>query len=171
MYDAQERNGMSLTVLGATNAIQLLGLALMIGGMLALGAFTAPVLFKQFARPEAGEAMTMIFRRYDIVLAVSVGMVLIGEVVRIALTGLPVMTLFNGFRYGVLILLSVLMLYSVYGLNAKMEALQKVPNPTPEQKQAFVKSHQQSEQFYKVEMLLAVVLMTLMAFSIQKPNG
>ncbi|MBY0403059.1 MAG: DUF4149 domain-containing protein [Cyanobacteria bacterium] len=63
-------------------ALLMMGLALMVGGMLALGAFTAPTLFKMLPRPEAGAVMATIFHRYDSVLMVALVLVLLGEGLR-----------------------------------------------------------------------------------------
>ena len=57
-------NGL-LWVLQGLLASQTLCLALIAGGLLGLGAFTASGLFKTLDRPSAGLAMTKIFRKFD----------------------------------------------------------------------------------------------------------
>jgi uncharacterized membrane protein len=151
----------------AGTGLQSVGLALLIGGMLALGAFTAPVLFKQFARPEAGEAMMVIFRRFDLVVLAAVAMVVIGEILRLAASGIPNLTVISGFRYGLMILLVSLTLYSVMGVNARLENLQKagMMQSAPEYRQDFQRLHKFSEQLYKAEMMAALLLLVLTPFA------
>jgi uncharacterized membrane protein len=142
--------------------IQYLGLALMIGGLLALGAFTAPVLFKQFDRDAAGQAMTLIFRRYDWVLLAGMGMVMLGEALRFI--NLP----FMGYplqygRVACVTLLAVLIGLSVFGTNAQLTRLYaNQQQHTP----AFHQAHKQSESLAKSQLMVAVVLNVLIAFSL-----
>ncbi len=147
-------------------ALQTLGLALMVGGMLAIGAFCAPVIFKQFPRHEAGAALTIVFRRYDMLLLIALGLVLAGEVGRY-LSGVFVSLHWsNLLRYGLIVLLSGLMIYSTQFVNKEIERMQHAgiaPNATPEGI-AFSKTHQLSEKIYKAEMLLATLLLLLTPF-------
>src|SRR5690348_16357646 len=101
----------SNALLGTGNVLENLGLALMIGGMLALGAFVAPAVFKQFPLPEAGRVMTLIFRRYDDVLLVSVGMIIAGEILRTLVLGYTT-RLAVRVRYVIVMLLFVLSIFS-----------------------------------------------------------
>lgn len=152
-------------------ALMMLGLALMIGGMLALGAFTAPVLFKAFPRPDAGAAMTLIFRRFDTVLMVALGMVLLGEVFRVVAAGLPAWNVLSLVRYGVLGLLSVLMLVSLFSINPQIESMynQGVTHGGTEEGQRFTKTHRLSEKLYKVELMAAALLLILTPFVQRAP--
>lgn len=147
-------------------ALLMMGLALMIGGMLALGAFTAPVLFRAMPRPEAGEAMTLIFRRYDSVLLVGLGLVVLGEVLRLLSAGLPTLTPVIGIRFGVMALLVGMMLYSILTVNPQIEAMQKagVTHGATEEGKRFSETHQMSEKLYKIELAVAVVLLILTPF-------
>lgn len=144
------------------NTCQYLALALIIGGMLALGAFTAPVLFSHFARPDAGAAMTIIFRRYDLVLTVALGLLVLGEGCRWWVMGPP--------QWSMLIHLARFILFAgvvatigwgVFVTNPKMEALQNAPgfHENPEQQAAFQQRHVQSEKLYKAGLLLALLLL------------
>ncbi len=150
--------------LGTT--IQTVGLALMVGGMLALGAFTAPVIFKQFARPEAGEAMTLIFRRYDTVLLISLVMVLAGEGLR-WLQFPPAWNTLGLIRGGLLLGLTGMMAFSLFVTNPKMQAMEAVRHTGQAEtfdSEAFDKLHNQSESLYKLEMLAALLLLILTPF-------
>lgn len=147
-------------------AVQMLGLSLLIGGMLALGAFTAPVLFRTFPRLEAGEAMTVMFRRYDIVLLAGLGMILVGEALRLVATGVPSIGFLAGLRYGTMAALTGLMLFSVFNINAQIEAMQKagVRHGASEESKKFTATHQLSEKLYKIEMSAAVLILLLTPF-------
>lgn len=69
---------LSRLVLGLT-------LGLLTGGGVALGALTAPVVFRRFERRVAGAAMTQIFRRFDRLLFVGALAIIAAEL--LALTG------------------------------------------------------------------------------------
>ena len=155
----------------AGTAAQMLGLSLLIGGMLALGAFTAPVLFKTFPRAEAGEAMTVMFRRYDMVLLVGLGMILIGEVLRMVAAGMPHLSFLSGLRYGTLALLTGLMLFSILNINAQIESMQQagVRHGATEEGRQFTQTHQLSEKLYKIELMAAALLLILTPFVQRQP--
>jgi hypothetical protein len=152
-------------------ALQALGLSLMIGGLLALGAFTAPVLFKQFARPEAGTAMALIFRRYDVVLLAGAVLVMLGELLRLWFSGRSFgETLaggwLQGFRMGALVALLVCIFYGTLHVNPRLETLQKagVYGHGAQAVQEFQALHKRSEQVAKFQLSLAVVLLVLTPF-------
>jgi len=71
--------------------VALLAIALWIGGMVALGAIAAPVVFGTVPAPTSADAMTIVFRRFDklamacvvIVLAVEAGLALTSKVTRV----------------------------------------------------------------------------------------
>jgi hypothetical protein len=134
--------------------LQQLGLALIIGGLLALGAFTAPVLFKQFDRDTAGQAMTIIFRRYDWVLLTGTAMVVIGEVVRV--TAQPFSTTPMGWgRVALSGLLTVLVVASTFGTNKQLTTLYA---QNQQHSPAFHAAHKQSESLAKGQLITAIVL-------------
>jgi hypothetical protein len=134
-----------------------LGLALMIGGLLALGAFTAPVLFKQFPRDAAGVAMTVIFRRYDTVLLVSAGLVLVGLVLA-WLSGQR-----QWLKLGLGAVLSALVIYSCTVINPQLEAKQNQGLATPADHQQFQALHKQSEALAKSQLFLGLVVLIVTA--------
>ncbi|MGE0201173.1 MAG: DUF4149 domain-containing protein [Candidatus Melainabacteria bacterium] len=151
-------------------AIQLAGLALMAGGMLAIGAFAAPVMFKGLSRPEAGDLLTLIFRRYDSVIVTSLGLVLIGELVRVfpgQLTWMssgPVAWL----RTALLVVLLAAGLYTTMVLNPQIERMHAAgihPGGSPEGLQ-FSRVHKTSENLYKLEMALSLLLILLTPYTL-----
>jgi hypothetical protein len=137
--------------------IQQLGLALMIGGLLALGAFTAPVLFKQFDRDAAGQAMTIIFRRYDWVILVATGLVVIGEIVRTTVQ--PFSTTPAGWaRVAMSGVLIVLVVASTFNTNPQLTKLYAAgQHNTP----AFHTVHKQSEGLAKGQLMASIALLVL----------
>lgn len=63
--------------------VAILALAIWIGGLVALGACAAPLVFKIVPAPVSGEAMGAVFRRFDMI-AISCAVVVLGcEAVRI----------------------------------------------------------------------------------------
>ena len=63
--------------------VAVIALAIWIGGLVALGACAAPLVFKIVPAPFSGEAMGAVFRRFDII-AISAAVVVLGcEAVRI----------------------------------------------------------------------------------------
>jgi len=71
-----------------TGVVAMLALALWLGGLVALGALVAPVVFSRVSMPWSADAMTVIFRRFDMVAMVSAALVLLTEAVR-AIAGVP----------------------------------------------------------------------------------
>src|SRR5579863_6545833 len=58
---------MKLTDPRGTSTVALLATSVWLGGLLALGAIVAPVVFAMIPRPEAADAMTVVFQRFDTV--------------------------------------------------------------------------------------------------------
>jgi uncharacterized membrane protein len=151
------------------NMSSLTGLALIIGGTLALGAFTAPVLFQQFSRPEAGTAMTVIFRRYDVVLTVAFVLVIMGEALRLwhcqGCLMNPIISWLPTARVATTALLVIAMVLGLFVLSPKLEALQTDTTLHTDNAKmaAFQSIHKQSEQVYKSKLLLGIILLALLA--------
>lgn len=155
------------------SGLQMLGLALMAGGMLALGAITAPVVFGHFSRADAAPVMALIFRRYDMVLVGALLLVWLGEFLRCLRTEGRTSTLLNRVRYGLLILLSGAMLYSTQVLNADIERMNKAGvhrSFTTVEGLRFERTHKLSESLYKGELLLVVLLILLTPFTSGNPS-
>lgn len=147
--------------------LQSLGLALMAGGMLALGAFTAPVVFGQFPKVAAAPVMAIIFRRYDIVLQIALALVLLGEWFRfgsrrIALRGvLPVL------RWIILAALTASLIYSTQVVNPQIERMNRAGmhrDFLSQSGQRFEATHRVSESLYKLDLLLVILLILMTPF-------
>jgi hypothetical protein len=160
-------------------SLLMLGLALMIGGMLALGAFTAPLVFKTLPRDEAGLLMGQIFGRYDNVLIGAVILCLLGEALRFV-GGFGKPGLLLGIREAILAGLSLAILYNTLVLTPKIQAYQAQKQTPATQAMApesssisdvssistgaFDQTHKQAEGLYKLQLLLAVLLVFLTGF-------
>lgn len=69
----------SRAVVAAIAALQLLALAVWAGGLLALGAVVAPIVFRVVPAPTSADAMTLVFRRFDVVAIVCAAIALVAE--------------------------------------------------------------------------------------------
>ncbi len=67
-----------------TSTVALVAAAVWLGGLLSLGAIVAPVVFTMIPRPEAADAMTVVFQRFDFVAMACVGLLLVTEAWRAA---------------------------------------------------------------------------------------
>jgi hypothetical protein len=66
-----------------TTAVALLATAAWLGGLLSLGAIAAPVVFAIVPLPTSADAMTLVFRRFDLVAMACGSVLLAGEAVRV----------------------------------------------------------------------------------------
>lgn len=62
--------------------LALVSIALWVGGMIALGAIVAPVVFNMVPSPTSADAMTVVFRRFDKVAVACIVTVLLTEAVQ-----------------------------------------------------------------------------------------
>src|SRR5437879_1887369 len=69
----------SRTVVAAIATVQLLALAVWAGGLLALGAVVAPIVFRVVPAPTSADAMTLVFRRFDVVAITCAAIALVAE--------------------------------------------------------------------------------------------
>lgn len=136
----------------------ILGLAFMVGGMLALGAFTAPIVFHELPLEDAGRVMTLIFRQYDVVLTVSGVLVLLGQVVIQFLSPKSLRLKLQGALVGLLL---GSMAYGLFVVHPKIEAYQKAGIVREEgaEGKSFDALHKQSELLYKTDLGLGVILL------------
>jgi hypothetical protein len=69
----------SRALLAGIAAVQLLALAVWAGGLLALGAVVAPIVFRVVPAPTSADAMTLVFRRFDVVAIACAVVALVAE--------------------------------------------------------------------------------------------
>jgi hypothetical protein len=70
---------MQRLVIRISAAVSFLGLAVWLGGLVALGAIAAPVVFSIVPLPSSADAMTAVFRRFDMVAMSCAAVVLTAE--------------------------------------------------------------------------------------------
>jgi hypothetical protein len=71
-----------MIVVRVVSVTSLLAIAVWLGGLIALGAIAAPVVFSSVPIREAADAMTLVFRRFDTVAMVCAAVLLLGEAAR-----------------------------------------------------------------------------------------
>lgn len=65
-----------------SSAVAIVALAVWMGGLVALGAIAAPIVFRDVSMPSAADAMTHVFRRFDLVAMSCAAAVLVAEAMR-----------------------------------------------------------------------------------------
>jgi hypothetical protein len=70
----------------ASHVVTVLALALWLGGMITLGAVVAPIVFSIVPAPVNADAMTLVFRRFDVIAISSAAVVLFCEIWRSRIT-------------------------------------------------------------------------------------
>jgi len=155
-------------------AVQALGLSLMVGGMLALGAFAAPAVFSGLPRNLAAPVMARIFTRYDVVILISMLLAHVGEYFRWISHAFVKKSRINYLRLGLLGVLTVGVIYSTQVLNPKIEEMNMSGirrGTATVEGHRFDALHKRSENIYKLELLIAVLLLLLTPFVRQVPVG
>ena len=136
-----------------TNLFYHLGLALWIGGAVALGAFAAPVLFKALPRQEAGAIFGPTLRRFA---RLRLGAI----VMSIAAAGAKYVvwekhaTPWIAIRWLALVVLAAVVLYEIAFLERAMEARRG-------DREAFAVLHRRAEALMKASLAVALVAMLL----------
>jgi hypothetical protein len=153
-------------------ALQSLGLSLMIGGMLALGAFAAPAVFGGLPREMAAPVMARIFSRFDDVVLGALIAAQLGEYLRWLSRTLSMKSRLHILRLALLGLLTVGVMYSTQMLNPRIEQMNLAGvhrNQSTAASARFNDLHKLSEKLYKLEFLIAVLLLMLTPFV--RPTG
>jgi hypothetical protein len=104
-----------------TSTVSLLAVAVWLGGLVALGAITAPVVFSMVSMPASADAMTVVFRRFDQVAMACAALVLASEAMRaVARAGFAWM---DHARAGVGVVASILAVYEGTSVSPRIAAL------------------------------------------------
>lgn len=148
-------------------------LALMSGGMVALGAFVAPAVFRTLPHVQAAPLMATVFGRFDQALFVFMGVTLVLEVVLWAVC--PVLRRAGKgllcLRVLSLLLLAVCVSYSTQVLNPQIAVMNQAgvrrADVTSAGK-AFDRIHKQSEKVYKVQCINALLALVLIVGSLSE---
>lgn len=141
-----------------------LSLAYVVGGTLVLGALVAPAVFHALPRETAGRIMGGIFQRYDTGLAVSAVVLLVMQVLQ-WIFGREMQSRGRFWLQTVLSLSLVTSIgLSVFVLDPQIAALQKagIRRDVGVAGQRFDTLHHQSEQVYKLNLLLGAGLLAVL---------
>jgi uncharacterized membrane protein len=106
----------------ALSSVAVLAAAVWLGGMLALGAIAAPVVFRIVPAPTSADAMTLVFRRFDSVAMSCAAIVLVVEALRGVLLGVGRL---DAARMAVAALASALAIVEGTWLSPAIEALHR----------------------------------------------
>jgi hypothetical protein len=158
-------------------AMQNIALAVMGGGIVALGAIAAPLLFKTLPRFVAGPLMGEIFNRFDGLLLGALLLLWCGEILVIYARqrfGQNVdccrrwLTLYT-VRLGLLLLLTGMVLSATQVVDPRIQQMQKLGLHRGEatvQSHQFDEIHHRSENLHKGSLLIVLSLLALSPFSL-----
>lgn len=104
-----------------TGIVATLALALWLGGLVALGALVAPIMFSRVSMPWSADAMTVIFQRFDSVAMACAAALLLTEAVR-AVGRLPFARL-DHLRAGVSVLAAAAAVYEGASVSPRIATL------------------------------------------------
>jgi hypothetical protein len=104
-----------------TGVVATLAIALWLGGLVALGALVAPVIFSRVSMPYSADAMTVIFQRFDLVAMGSAAALLVTEAAR-AVARVPFGTLDHA-RAGVSVLAAAAAVYEGASVSPRIAML------------------------------------------------
>jgi hypothetical protein len=101
--------------------VAMLALAVWLGGLVALGALVAPVIFSRVSMPYSADAMTVVFQRFDTVAMASAAALLLTEAVR-AVARVPFAPL-DHLRAGASVLAAAAAVYEGASVSARIAML------------------------------------------------
>jgi len=144
------------------HALYQLGLALWIGGALALGALVAPALFGALPRAQAGGIFAPILRRFARLRVIALVMTIVGAAMRYLIAERHATGIWIGIRWACIAILAIDLVYELGSLEPAMSKLrpQLTADDTPERRE-FQRLHKRSEMLMKVTLLAAVVAVVM----------
>lgn len=156
------------------NWLELLGLSVLIGGMVILGALVAPTVFGMLPpMTTGGEVMSTLFIRFNsIVVYICLGLILIGFVGKLALGGWN-----KKLRSLEGIILFVMLLIGVYAgsiLTPRMSELRQMRIQDPSNHQAveqFASGHRLSQMLFGANLILGLMVLYLHATEMAAGQG
>lgn len=149
----------------ALGSVYHLGLALWIGGAVALGALTAPALFRSLPRQEAGAIFGPILRRFArLRLAALVGIVA-AAALKYLLWETHARNAWIALRWAAIAFMAFAVLYEIVWLERAIEARRvqlrpDLPDDHPDRR-AFADLHRRAEGLMKASVAAAVVALIL----------
>jgi hypothetical protein len=136
-----------------SNGLYHLGLALWIGGAVALGALAAPVLFGALPRQQAGSIFGPTLRRFAKLRVGAVALMILGAGGKFLLFERFARSPWIALRWLFIAILAVTVVYEIAGLHPAMERLRGDP--------AFQRLHKRSEALMKATLAVAVLALFL----------
>jgi hypothetical protein len=106
----------------AAAVVALLAVAVWLGGLIALGALVAPVVFTVVSMPWSADAMTLVFRRFDAVAMVCAAALLASEAI-LALTSPVRFARVDHLRAGVSLLAAIAVVYEGTAVSPRIATL------------------------------------------------
>jgi uncharacterized membrane protein len=142
-----------------------LGLALWIGGSIALGALVAPALFKALPRPQAGAIFGPTLRRYSRLRLAALILLLIGAGLKYVRWETHTASVWIGLRWVAIAFLAASLLYEIVFLERaierrRMELVPDWPADDP-RRAAFNHLHRRAEVMMKASLMAAIVALLL----------
>ncbi len=157
----------SFTLQEIVNLVQLLGLTVIIGGTITIGALTAPVVFRSFSRMEAGSLMIELFAKFDKWLQASALLILLAKLVDVVYihkfnffteigSGEELAKVLNtNMLISSLLVIAITALSFYIVLKVSPAVLESYEADSPE----FNTLHKRSELLHKVNFLLGIALL------------
>ncbi len=144
-----------------TGIVAMLALAVWLGGLVALGALVAPVIFSRVSMPWSADAMTVVFQRFDSVAMACAAVVLLTEAVR-AVGRVPFARV-DHVRAGVSVLAAAAAVYEGASVSPRIAALhaEGAIRGAGSAGMELSKLHDLAELLGKAEVLLLVVVIVL----------
>lgn len=159
------------TVVTAIAVVQLLALAIWAGGLLALGAIVAPIVFRVVPAPTNADAMTLVFGRFDAVAMACAVVALVGEAAFAATAGRGKVTRLDLARGLCLVVAAGLAIAIGAWLSPGIQALHHAGavRHVGEAGLALERLHHLAETFAKGAMALIVASFTLSVAKVARP--
>jgi hypothetical protein len=144
----------------ALNAVYHLALALWIGGGIALGALTAPELFRQLPRAQAGGIFAPVLRRFARLRLFAILIAIAAAAAKHIVFETHSANVWIVVRWAALAFMAVAVLYEIAALQPALERLRPGvagAAETDPQRAVFTRLHKRSEALMKASLLAAVV--------------
>jgi hypothetical protein len=144
-----------------TGIVGLLAVALWLGGLVALGALVAPVVFDRVSMPASADAMTLIFQRFDLVAMSCAAVLLATEAVR-AVARVPFARL-DHLRAGTSVLAAIAAVYEGASVSPRIAQLhaEGAIRGLGSAGMELARLHDRAELLGKTEVVLLVLVVAL----------
>lgn len=134
-----------------TSLLYHLGLAIWIGGAIALGALAAPALFRELPRPQAGGIFGVILRRFARLRLAALVMVILAAAIKYLVWESHTRSIWIGIRWAAISVMAAAVLYEIFYLEGAIE----------KRDERFPQLHKRAERLMSLSVLAALVAMFL----------